>query len=93
MLRIEGTDGTIPEDNLNLNTNSSTPGGGAGKPSESQRRVGGDVSGDMAGVDMQALMENFDARMNMLRKVIEAGGSGFSDVDVQGEIPQQEETE
>lgn len=83
MLRIEGTDGTIPEENINTIPSTSGPGG---KASESQRR--GDFSGDMAGMDMQALMESFDAKMNMLRKVIEAGGSALSG-EVQGEVPQE----
>lgn len=98
MLRIEGTDGTIPEENIQGNTttnpqSSSGAGGASGKStttaSESQQRRW-DSSGDVAGMDMQALMESFDAKMNMLRKVIEAGGSTLSG-GVVGEIPEQQE--
>lgn len=66
MLKIEGTDGSAVEEiNTAVNTIPQIS-GGSGKSVDSQRDVG---------IDMQALMESFDAKMSMLRKVIEAGGS------------------
>jgi len=68
MLRIEGTDGNSIDDTLNLPV--------VAKSSEAQqRRI--EAVGEAA-VDMQALMESFDAKMGMLRKIIEAGGEGLS---------------
>lgn len=65
MLKIEGTDGSAIEETAIPQT--PVPGGCAGKPL--------DLHTDAGGIDMQALMESFDAKMSMLRKVIEAGGS------------------
>lgn len=82
MLRIEGTDGSALED-----TNFPS----AGKSGDPSRR--GEFSRDV-GVDMQALMESFDTKMGMLRKVIEAGGSALSGhTQAEAEIAPEETTE